>query len=176
MIKPRIYIDACPIIDLVKYRLQMSAADDRQKDTWFTDRIIQAAKRQMIELFTSTLTIAECTHVNDPKKNKDAQAFFLGVLASGKSGFALVQSTVTIAEQARNLRWIHEVTLKGADAIHVASALAMKCDEFITTDGKGLLKQAETLAKLNLCVCCPCDTKLLPSEFLQENLSFGNDH
>jgi hypothetical protein len=36
---PRIYIDACPVIDLVKYRLQMHSADDRQKDAWFTDRI-----------------------------------------------------------------------------------------------------------------------------------------
>jgi len=168
--KPRIYIDACPIIDLVKHRLQMQSADDRQRDAWFTDRLIQAAKLQKIELFTSTLTIAECTHVQDQKKDKAAQPFFLGVLASGKSGFALVQPSVTIAEQARNLRWIHGLALKGADAIHVASALAMKCDEFITTDGKGLLKRAEALAKLNLSVCRPSGSKLLPPEFLQENL------
>ena len=170
MSKPRIYIDACPIIDLVKYRLQMQSTDDRQKDAWFTDRLIQAAKLQKVELFTSTLTIAECTHVQDQKKDKEAQPFFLGVLASGKSGFALVQPTVTIAEYARNLRWIHGLALKGADAIHVASALAMKCDEFITTDGKGLPNRADALAKLNLRVCRPSDTNLLPPEFLQENL------
>lgn len=170
MSKPRIYIDACPIIDLVKHRLQMQSEDDRQKDAWFADRLIQAAKQQKVELFTSTLTIAECTHVQDQKKDKEAQPFFLGVLASGKSGFALVQPTVTIAENARNLRWIHGLALKGGDAIHVASALAMKCDEFITTDGKGLLKRAEALAKLNLRVCRPSATRLLPPEFLQENL------
>jgi predicted nucleic acid-binding protein len=84
-----------------------------------------------------------------------------------------VQSTVTIAENARNLRWIHGLALKGADAIHVASAIAMKCDEFITTDEKGLLKRAEALAKLNMRVCRPSDTRLLPPEFLQENLPLG---
>ena len=170
---PRIYVDACPIIDLVKHRLQMKSADDRQKDAWFMDRLIQAAKLRKVELFTSTLTIAECTHVNDQKKDKEAQPFFLGLLASGKSGFALVQPTVAIAEQARNLRWIHGLALKGADAVHVASALAMKCDEFITTDSKGLLKRAEGLAKLNLRMSRPSETQLLPPEFLQENLTLG---
>jgi predicted nucleic acid-binding protein len=168
--KPKVYIDACPLIDLVKHRLQMHSTDDRQMDAWFTDRLIQAAKLRKIDLFTSTLTIAECTHVQDEKKDKETQPFFLGLLASGKSGFALVQPTVTIAEQARNLRWLHGLALKGADAIHVASALAMKCDGFITTDEKGFLKRAEGLAKLNLRVCRPSDTKLLPPEFLQENL------
>jgi hypothetical protein len=171
--KPRIYIDACPIIDLVRHRLQMHSTDDRQKDAWFMDRLIQAAKQGKIELFTSTLTIAECTHVHDQKKDKDAQPFFMGVLASGKSGFALVQPTVTIAENARNLRWLHGLALKGADAIHVASALAMKCDEFVTTDGKGLLKRAEGFAKLNLRVSRPSETRLLPPDFMQENLFQG---
>ena len=170
---PRIYVDACPIIDLVKHRLKMESAEDRQKDAWFMDRLIHAARMRKVELFTSTLTIAECTHVKDQKKDKEAQPFFLGLLASGKSGFALVQPTVPIAEQARNLRWIHGLALKGADAIHVASALAMKCDEFVTTDSKGLLQRSEALAKLNLCVCRPSDTKLLPPEFLQENLPLG---
>ncbi len=170
MSKPRIYVDACPIIDLVKHRLGMHSTDDRQKDAWFTDRLIQAAKQQKVELFTSTLTLAECTHVQDQRKDKEAQPFFIGVLASGKSGFALVQPSVMIAEQARNLRWLHGLALKGADAIHTASALAMKCDEFITTDDKGLLKRAEALATLNLRVCRPSDTKLLPPEFLQEDL------
>jgi predicted nucleic acid-binding protein len=169
---PRIYIDACPVIDLVKFRLQMHSADDRQKDSWFMDRIIKAAKQDKIKLFTSTLTIAECTHVQDQKKDKDAQPFFLGLLASGKSGFALVQPTVTIAENARNLRWLHGLALKGADAIHVSSALAMKCDEFITTDER-LLKCAECLEKLNLHTCRPSETKLLPAEFLQDDLFRG---
>jgi hypothetical protein len=148
----------------------VQSGDDRGQDAWFTDRLIQAAKQHKVELFTSTLTIAECTHVRDEKKNKEAQPFFLGLLASGKSGFALVQPTVSIAEQARNLRWIHGLPLRGADAIHVSSALAMKCDEFITTDGKGLLKRVEALAKLNLRACRPADTRLLPPEFLQDNL------
>ncbi len=142
---PKIYIDSCPIIDLVKYRLQMDSSDDREVDAWFMDRLIQAAKKGMIELFTSTLTIAECTHVKDAKRNEEAKPFFLGLLASGKSGFLLVQPTVSIAERARNLRWVHDLNLSGADAIHVASALAMGCDEFITTDSKGILKRTEQL-------------------------------
>lgn len=152
---PRIYVDACPLIDLVKSRAQMPLTDDRSKDVWFLDRLIAAAKQGKIELFTSTLTIAECTHVGDPQKDKQAQPFFLGLLASGKSGFALVQTTVGIAMEARNLRWLHDLALKGADAVHVASARAMKCDEFVTTDSKGLLKRADALGNLNLRVCRP---------------------
>ena len=167
---PRIYVDACPIIDLVKHRVKMPLTDDRVQDAWFLDRIIAAAKQGKIELFTSTLTLAECTHVNDQAKDKEAQPFFLGLLASGKSGFALVQTTVGIAASARNLRWLHSFALKGADAIHVASALAMRCDELVTTDSKGLLKRADGLAKLDLRVCRPAETQLLPAEFRQDNL------
>lgn len=170
MSKPRIYMDACPVIDLVKHRVSLPLTDERKKDAWFTDRLIQAAKAQKIELFTSTLTIAECTHVSNAEKDKQAQPFFLGVLASGRSGFALVQTTVTIAEKARDLRWVHGLGLRGADAIHVASALALKCDEFITTDTKGLLKRAPELEKLNVRVCRPAETQLLPEEFRQESL------
>lgn len=172
MSKPKVYVDSCPVIDLVKFRLEMSASDDRQREAWFMDRMIQAAQRKMVELFTSTLTIAECTHVNDPKKDKEAQPFFLGLLASGKSGFAMVQPTVSIANNARNLRWIHDVSLKGADAIHVASAIAMGCDEFITNDNQFLVQNAATLAKLNLRVCRPSETRVLPPEFLQDTLPF----
>jgi hypothetical protein len=74
------------------------------------------------------------------------------------SGDALVQPTVSLAQAARNRRWIHGLALKGADAIHVASALERKCDEFITRDGKGLPKRAESLAGLNLRICRPSAT------------------
>lgn len=177
MANRKAYVDSCSLIDLVKFHLEMPASSgDRRQDAWFMDRIIQAAKQKRIDLFTSTLTIAECTHVNDPIKDKEAQPFFIGLLASGKSGFALVQTTVTIAQNARNLRWVHGVSLKGADAIHVASALAMGCDELITNDNKLLDQHAATLAKLNLRVCRPGNTGLLPAEFLQDTLPLDHDH
>ena len=110
---------------------------------------------ESIEWFA--LTVALAAEIEEP-------------LAGSHRSYGEVQPTVAIAEQARNSRWIHGLALKGADAIHVASALAMKCDELIATDGNGLLNRAEALAKLNLRVCRPSDTKLLPPEFLQENL------
>jgi hypothetical protein len=122
-----------------------------------------------LSLFTSTLTIAECTHVGDPAKLDAAKPFFLGLLASGRGGIALIQPTLTIAERARNLRWIDGLKFSGADALHVASALHFRCREIITSDGR-ILSASQILQPLGLRACRAGDTAQLPDAYRQDDL------
>ncbi len=167
--KPRIYIESAPLIDLVKSRVGVSGQEDRARVVFFVEQALEAAKAGDVEVFSSALTIAECTHVNDPAKLEAAKPFFMGLLASGKSGIRLIQTTISVVERARDLRWFSGVALGGADAIHVASALHLRCDELWTGDGKMLARSA-TLRPLGLRVCQPQATSCLPAKYLQSQL------
>ncbi len=166
--KTRVYIDACPLIDLVKFKVGMELADSVRKDVWYAQKMVEAAMAGDIELLTSTLTIAECTHVKDKAKFEAAKPFFMGLLSSGKAGVLLIQATQGIAERARDLRWLDSVNLKGADAIHVASAIHLKCDELLTGDTR-ILRSASVLAEVRIRVCKPADTQKLPGKYFQES-------
>lgn len=166
--KPRLYLDSAPIIDLVKVKVGIGV-DERDADVWHIQQMIRAAQAKDVELYTSALSIAECTHVEDPKKLDEAKPFFMGLLASGKSGIILIQPTLNILERARDLRWIHGVNLGGADAIHVASAHYFKCDELITRDAK-ILKNATVLGKIGIRVCVGSQTDNLPPQYRQGGL------
>lgn len=167
--KPRIYLDAAPIIDLVKVQVGVGTDPAREADAWHVQQMIRAAQAEQIELFTSALSIAECTHVADQSKLEEAKPFFMGLLASGKSGILLIQPTLNIMERARDLRWTHGVSLGSADAVHVASARHFKCDELITNDGK-ILKNASVLSKLGIRICTGSQTNYLPAGFRQTDL------
>jgi hypothetical protein len=80
-----------------------------------------------------------------------------------------VQPTPFLAADARDLRWKHAILLQGADYIHVASALAVKAAEFITTDGR-ILAQAEKIGSLGLRVVAPQLTGVLPDRYRQGEL------
>ena len=87
----------------------------------------------------------------------------------------LVSVTSAIAERARNLRWLDEINLKGADSIHVASAMKMNCDAFWTGETKSGLGGAtnkQQLAKLKLNICPP-NGLLIPEKYLQEDLDLA---
>ena len=85
----------------------------------------------------------------------------------------LVQVTPFIAVDARDLRWVRGISLKGADSVHVASALAVKCEEFLTSNGRlnRLNLVSTTLAKLDLYVRAGRDTQCLPDKYRQLTLS-----
>jgi hypothetical protein len=65
--------------------------------------------------------------------------------------------------------------LGGMDSIHLASALFRQCEEFITTDDK-LLKNAAKIAELKIKVIQASDTRCLPSEYTQFNLTSISPH
>lgn len=169
---PKLYVESDPLIDLVKVKVGLTPKTGAERDVWYLERVLDAARAGEVELFTSTITIAECTHVSDPAKLENAKPFFLGLLASGKSGVRLVQTTLSVVERARNLRWFDSFKLSGADAIHVASALHMRCDELLTGDGK-ILNSAALLAPMSLKACRPSGTALLPAKYFQDKLDLG---
>lgn len=167
--KPKIYLDAAPIIDLVKFKVGVGINPERERDAWHLQQLLKAARADEIEIYTSTLTVAECTHVEDPAKLELAKPLFLQLLTSGRGGVKLVQPILSIVEDARNLRWSHGIYLKGMDSIHAATALKFRCDEFLHRDGK-ISGAGAAFQALGMRVCTPSDTQLLPNEYRQESL------
>ncbi len=80
--------------------------------------------------------------------------------------FKLVQDSIFVAERARDLRWKHNIRLKGADAIHVASAIEAQSTEFLTWDTDiskpKVADKLKVLASFGISVITPKQTKLLP--------------
>jgi predicted nucleic acid-binding protein len=160
---PRIFSDANPIIQLARL------AKGTHRKAWEADlrmfeRLLKAANNEEISLFTSSISVAECVAAGDDY-GQDVQEFFLGVLTSGKM-FKLVQDSIFVAEQARDLRWTHNIKLSGMDAIHVASAIEAKCTEFLTWDER-ITSSASFLGTQGIRVITPSQTQCLPPLYFE---------
>jgi predicted nucleic acid-binding protein len=143
----------------------------------------QAAEDGHLEVYTSSITLSECAHLKDNSDpshlkvvmDEKAQEFFKNLLSSGTL-IKLVQDSIFVAEQARDLMWKHGIVLKGMDAIHVASALDAGCKEFLTWDmDMGNQKTAQKIIKLQelgMKVIQPCQSTLLPPQYSQERLDY----
>lgn len=163
------------MIDLIKGRTRIHLEPDRINDLWYTEECLKAALAGEIEVVTSVLTIAECRRARQDKPaNAEMKRILRAVLASGKI-FHLAEVTQAIAERARDLEWQSGINLKGADAIHVATALVTGCKEFFTSDGRGPLNNADKILALGLKVIRPADTLLLPSHHRQGKLNHEED-
>lgn len=167
--KRRLYVDSNAIIDLVKFKVGVGIQPKREQDAWHLQRMLDAARGGKVQVFTSAISIAECTQVEDQNKLEQAKPFFLGLLASGRGGFTLVQPTMTLMEKARDLRWMHAISLKGLDAIHAATAVQFRCEELWTRDGK-FAKYSSEFAAMGMKVCAPRETDCLPNEYRQGDL------
>lgn len=174
-VKPRIYIEANPIIDLVKYEVRVPLLDENAKHAWHTQQLIRAAQDGLIDLYTCSLSIAECTHVRDKSKEELARPFFLGLLASGRGGFKLIQPTMVIMDLARNLRWIHNCSFKGVDSVHAAAAVHFNCQELLTSDQKMLSNSALLQQTHGIRICPPSATHLLPDDYRKPSLFMDDE-
>ena len=163
-----IYIDSCGFIDMVKTKVGKSLTSEREADVWFLKRLLEAARDKEIETYTSTLTIAECTHAGDGDMGESVKSAFSLLLTSGQY-VRLVQPTPFIATDARDLRWKHGIALRGADSIHVASALDRKCEELLTSNGRlqRLSAHGPALARLGLEIRSGRDTQCLSDKYRQ---------
>lgn len=170
--KPKVYVDSAVITDLVKAKVGAGIPTEREQDAWHLQKMLDAAREGKVSVFTSAISVAECTHVEDQNKLELAKPFFLGLLASGRGGFTLAQPTLTLMEKARDLRWLHAISLSGLDAIHAATALHFKCEEIWTRDAK-FVRFSPTFSAMGLRVCAPRETTCLPDEYRQENLGIG---
>lgn len=163
------YMDSCCFIDVAKYSLgrkdSIENLEDKEGHVQSCIKMLEAAGRGYIRVLTGTLTISECTHLSGVVDD-EVKRLFRSILSSGKV-VRLVTDTVFIAERARDLKWVYNVHLRGADATHVASALESGCKEFITDDNK-ILKYAPELAKLGLKAIRADETRLLTKYLLDE--------
>ena len=167
----RVYLDACCFIDMVKTEVGKNLDSDRKTDVWFMKQLLQANRDQEVEVYTSTLSIAECSHGGDGDVSEAVKIQFSRLLMSGQY-VRLVQLTPFIAQDARDLRWKHDVALRGPDAVHVASAIAMECEEFISNNGRFRRVEAHlnTLTHLGLSVIAGRHTVCLPAKYRQLDL------
>jgi len=168
----KIYMDACCFIDMVKTKVGKVVAQDREADVWHLKRLLEANRDKEVEIYSSTLSIAECTHAGENDISPPVKSEFDRLLMSGQY-VRLVQLTPFIATDARDLRWVQGINLKGADSIHVASALATKCEEFLSSNGRlaRLANAGNALARLGLTVREGRQTKCLPERYRQLNLA-----
>lgn len=170
-------MDSCCFIDMVKVDLNLPSKPNssRLSDVWFSKRMCDAAKNGDLEIYSSTLTLAECLHGGDSKGikiiNDDVKNMFEKFLSSGRI-VKPIMADFFIGIDARDLYWKHNILLSGSDAIHVASALSVSCEEFITSDERikkhqKLITAIPEIKKLSLSVIRASDTKLLPSDYMQ---------
>jgi predicted nucleic acid-binding protein len=177
---PKIYIESCPIIDMAKHKAKISLGTSvaiqaqRENNVWFCNQILKAARNGDVRVYSSALSAVECTHVEpgQPVPSIEIQDFFNMLLSSGRSGITRVQPTETIQMLAKNLKWKEAVALGGMDAIHVATALQMECEEFITTDGK-IYRNRSKLGHSKMTIIQACETQLLPNEYRQSEFGDG---
>lgn len=132
--KPRLYLDSCTYIDLVKEQVGQLPTD-RDKDIWTVKQLMRAHSQGDVILHTGFLTFAEAVSIaqGESAVPQDIQDCFRRLLMSGQY-VSLLAPTPKTGQIAQDLRWKHGIVLKGADALHVASALEAGCVEFITTD------------------------------------------
>jgi predicted nucleic acid-binding protein len=126
----RLYIDTAPLIYFVEENTAYVAK---------MDAIIEALDSNTIEAVTSVITLAEV--LTQPLKmgRTDLEKEYRDIL-TGSSGFSLVPITTPIAESCARLRARHN--LKTPDALHIAAALDVGCDAFLTND-RGIQRVTE---------------------------------
>lgn len=178
--KPRIYSDANVIIEYARYARKLHDPV-KANDLWFFGQMLRASDDGILDVFTSSISLAECTHVKDESDPKDIEVVydqqlqeFLDRLLLSGTLIKLVQDSIFVGQKARDLLWKHDIKLKGMDGIHVASALDAECKEFLTWDtdiGKpAVAAKIKALQKMGVRVITPRDSRLLPGEYTQSHL------
>ena len=167
----RVYIDTCCFIDLVRVAIGKAATTDKENDVWHVKKLLEAHRDGEVQIFTSSLTIAECRHGGEGEVTPEVKSQFSRLLMSGQY-VRLVQMTPFIAQDARDLTWAHGIALKGADSVHVASAIDRKCEELLTGDGRlgRLGAVGGPLQKFGLSCREGRNTECLPTKYRQQGL------
>lgn len=167
----RIYFDTTMFVDVVKTELGKGIDPDRELDVWTAKRLMQAHRDKQIQVLTSALTIAECTHAGDGDVSERAQFLISKLLTSGDY-VHLIEMTPFIGQEAQELRWRHGINLRGPDGVHAASALSRACEEFVTNNGRfgRLHVHNEAFEQLGLRIIKAQDTRLLPDKYRQADL------
>lgn len=168
---PRVYLDSCYYIDVARGRLALPMDAERATHLPFAEGLILASANGDVEVWASTLVISECLAVEKQQAMipDEVQQVFMDMLTSG-SAVKLSGADFFIAERARDLRWIDGIQCGGgADMVHIATALVLGCEEFITTNRKRGPLQGDApakLAKLGLRIIEAPQTSVLPPQYV----------
>lgn len=174
--KPRLYFDSCTFIEIAKGRFGETLPAARKAEVETAQRLLAASRDGYIEIFTSTITIAEAVHTGTNPPPQDVKDYFSRLLLSGRDGVITVAPDPFIVELARDLSWDHGIGKGVADRIHVATALRTQCIELITIDGQLAKRLGKT--KIETVRLIPATkTGQLPDQYKTRDL-FGDqdDH
>lgn len=171
----RVYLDACCYIDLVQQQNGHPIEEGRDNHIWYCRKFLDAARAKDIEVYGSTILVAECTAIRDEKRQRiltdQVKSSFRALLLAGNPVIP-VQPTPKILERARDLAWVDGLNISSVDAIHIATALELKCNAFITSDGPMCSKVAPHKSKLSIGIGAADSFKAwLPDKYKQEPLS-----
>jgi predicted nucleic acid-binding protein len=167
MTVPKIYIDACCIIEALKKQRGLPL-DHPLSEVDMIERIMRAAREGEIELHTSIITVGEVLHLGEKPPPADLKPQVERLLLSGRDGILATAPSPPIILLARDLAVIDELWERVADRIHVATALTVKATEFLSVDGR----LAKRIGKSNVRGCkiiSPSETNLLPIRYRQND-------
>ena len=130
----RVYWDACIWIALIQREKNAVGGSDR--DT-LCRAVIAEAKKNKIEILTSTLSLVEvCKNPKIRTSDEDQIGAYF------ENDYILLMNVDRlVGEHARLLMMAGHTGLKPPDAIHVASAILGNVSEFHTFDGSGKQKK-----------------------------------
>lgn len=171
MSKPRIYLDSCCFIDVVKKEVGVLPSD-RENDVWFIKKILQAHREGHLVAHTSLVAVGECLAVEKGQAtvSDEVQDHYRALLTSGQY-VQLINPTPSSARLIQRFRWDHGLVLGSADAMHFSGAIERGCLEFITTDGRIASARVgaaiPVLATMGMRVIAAPKTALLPTSYTQ---------
>lgn len=118
----RLYTEAAPLIYYV---------EEHPKYVAKMDAIIKAIEDRRIEALSSVITLTEVLTHPFKLGNTRLEREYRDILPYG-GGFRLLTITARMAESAAALR--ARYNLRTPDALHVAAAIDVRCDAFLTND------------------------------------------
>ena len=172
----KLYFDTCCFLNMLQHTTGISPKPDRASHVFYLKQFLELARANGAVVYTSLLTVAECQYVLDETDKSNGKKIFTddvkrlidGMLLSGKSGVVSAQPTPNIVRASRDLRWVHDAKFSPMDALHIATALTLRCSHFITTDAKLVAESKLRLNALGIAFCTADSIKdLLPSEYRQ---------
>jgi predicted nucleic acid-binding protein len=168
MAKPKGYIDACCIIEAVKGRRGLPL-DHPLAEVQMIERLMRAANDEVVELYTSIITLAEVLHLGDKPPPSDLKPYIERLILSGRNGIIAIAPSPQIVMLARDLAMDENLWEGVADRLHVATAMSHGIVEFFTIDGR-LAKRVARSQVQGLRIILPSETTILPWEYRTDGL------
>ena len=120
---PIVYADTCLFLEVLQ----------RTHGKWRDSlRVLEAAERRDVRLVASRLLAAEIGRFRGDAIKYQVDELVLRYLGGVETMWAEVDLLIT--EQARRLSWQFKIK-SGADAVHLATAVRLKADYFMSRDG-----------------------------------------